>query len=307
MIDFHFLRPLWLVMLIPLCILVGLLLNRPTATQVWENVCDKHLLSQLLYLPGENKKRVALALLALSAFFMIFSLSGPAWKRLPVPIYKPIIPRIIVLDLSESMLANDLAPNRLERAKFKLHDIFTQKAPGQFALIVYSGEPYVVSPLTEDGQTIDALLSALTPEVMPVEGQKLEHALEEGSKLLQQAGFHHGDILVMTATAPSAEAIAVSETLAQKGINTSIIPLTKEESVSQFKELAEAGEGKFIPFSEDSSDIEEWLKKSITNNYKESSQSEIPIWQDEGRWFLVPALLLLLPVFRRGWLQKVQQ
>jgi len=64
------------------------------------------------------------------------------------------------------MLADDLTPNRLTRAKYKLIDILGKQADGQMALIAYAGDAHTVSPLTDDPQTIEVLLPALTPDVL---------------------------------------------------------------------------------------------------------------------------------------------
>ena len=171
---------------------------------------------------------------------------------------------------------------------------------------MYTGEPFVVSPLTEDGQTIDALLSSLTPDIMPVEGQQLATALEQGAQLIKQAGFQQGQLLVLTASAPSPESISTAKGLARAGIETSVIPvLSTDIALSpSFQQLVSAGQGELIRFTDTAADIDKWLAATHQHqHYTANLQDEIPLWRDEGRWFLIPALLLLLPVFRRGWLQ----
>src|SRR5580704_5495960 len=172
--EFHFLRPWWLLAVIPLLGLVILSWRQTPQLHAWSDVCDSHLLEHLLQKKGQNKRIASLSFLFLSILLMILSLAGPAWYKLPVPTYKSIEPRVLVLDMSPNMMATDLTPNRLSRAKFKLHYLFTRKNEGQFGLIVYTGEPFVVSPLTNDGKTIASLLSMLTPDIMPVGGQKLD-------------------------------------------------------------------------------------------------------------------------------------
>jgi Ca-activated chloride channel family protein len=304
--DFHFIRPWWLASIIPVVVTFWFFLRHDASVQSWRAVCDSHLLKHLLKTKKYGKKNLSLSLLFLSALFMILSLAGPSWTRLPVPTYQPIKPRVIILDMSDVMLERDLAPDRLTRAKFKLHDLFQKKGVGQFGLIVYTGEPFIVSPLTDDAQTIDALLSSLTPDIMPVEGNRLESALTEAEKLIEQAGFHQGEVLVLTAMAPENAAITTAKKLAGLGIRSSLIPLmaTPIES-SQFKEFVKAGDGSLIPFANNSDDIDQWLSSSDDAKYSLSHQNIVPVWRDEGRWFLIPALLLLLPVFRRGWLQRI--
>jgi len=308
MADFHFLRPEWLWSLLPLIGLLYLSWHQQPRLQSWDSICDAHLLRYLVKNKRANKRFPALLLLFFATVFMIIGLAGPTWSRLPVPAYQKMQARVIVLDMSEAMLEKDLSPDRLTRAKFKLHDLFSRREAGQTGMIVFTGEPFVVSPLTDDEQTIDSLLSSLTPEVMPVGGQRLNTALDQAAQLIKQAGFKEGEILVLTATTPNAAAIDTAAKLAAKGIFTSIMPIVADHTLSPlFQPLADAGHGQLLLFSDSGTDLAQWFKKTAENGvqYTRNDQDDIPIWRDEGRWFLLPALILLLPVFRRGWLQRI--
>lgn len=305
-IAFHFLRPWWLLMVIPLLGLLILLWRQKPGLCAWDEVCDSHLLKHLVQKQGQGSRTLALSLLALSMLFMIISISGPTWHQLPVATYKPIVPRVIVLDMSNDMQRTDLTPNRLSRAKFILRDLFATKHEGQFALVVYSGEPFVVSPLTDDAQTISSLLASLTPDVMPVGGHNLSSALSQAQQLLKQAGYEQGQILVMTGRAPDIAAQQMAEQLAAQGIDSSIMPVVAAKDVNPlFSRFAAAGEGQLIRYNADAQVLKPWFNRNSTNAYGLSAAADIPLWRDEGRWFLIPALLLFLPVFRRGWLHRM--
>lgn len=305
--EFHFLRPWWLLTLIPLLGLVSLFWRQRPKLQGWGEVCDPHLLAHLIHKKGQSKRVLFFAWVILSILFMIIGIAGPAWYKFPVATYKPIEPRVVVLDMSENMLISDLTPNRLARAKFKLHDLFSQKGTGQFGMIVFTGEPFVVSPLTEDGQTISSLLSTLTPDIMPVDGQRLDSALKEAARLITDAGFGYGQILVLTADAPSSESIDLVKKLASSGISSSIMPVRSDKDLNPlFQVFASAGQGQLLIYSPDSQDLAQWLDAGNgERQFDLSHDNDIPLWRDEGRWFLIPALICLLPVFRRGWLQRV--
>jgi Ca-activated chloride channel family protein len=304
--DFHFLRPWWLLMIVPLLGLALVLWRQKPKLHAWSEVCDPHLLNHLLQKKGQGQRMSSLLCLLLSVVFMILSIAGPAWYKLPVATYKPIQPRVLILDMSDNMMANDLTPNRLSRAKFKLHDLFARKDVGQFGLIVFTSEPFVVSPLTDDGQTISSLLSSLTPDIMPVTGQNLDSALNEASNLIKQAGYNQGQILVLTSDSPSAESIALAKKLAESGIDSSIMPVKTDKNLNPlFQKFADAGQGQLVRYTSNSSDLDQWLNASNNNEFALSKDEDVPLWRDEGRWFLIPALLLLLPIFRRGWMQRV--
>jgi Ca-activated chloride channel homolog len=305
--SFHFLRPWWFLGLIPLVLLIVRLWRQNSQLHAWSVICDSHLLAQLIQNRGTTKRRGALVLFFISSLLMIISLAGPAWSRLPVPAYHQIQPRVLILDMSDSMLVRDLTPDRLSRAKFKLYDLLSQKEAGQFGLVVYTGEPFVVSPLTEDSNTITSLLQALTPDIMPVSGHQLDKALEQAAQLIKQAGYTRGQLLVLTGTPPDSAALNTAEKFADKGIFTSVMPIVAEQTLtSLFQPLAKAGKGELLLVSNTPENLIKWLKVSNDNQqFVRSQQNDIPLWRDEGRWFLLPALILLLPVFWRGWLQRV--
>lgn len=305
--DFHFLRPWWLIALLPLLMVLWRLLRRTSALAAWSEVCDAHLLSHLLKSTGNSSRTTAIMCLFGSLLFMIISLAGPTWSRYPVPTFDPVQPRVIVLDMSEAMLNKDVSPNRLGRAKFKLHDLFKLKNQGQFGMVVFTGEPFVVSPLTDDARTIDALLSSLTPNVMPVAGHRLDSALIEAGKLITQAGFQQGNVLVMTATAPDSSAMSEARSLASQGIQVSILPVqNRDEARPLFNRFAEMGNGVNLSLSTDSTDLKRWLSSTkTTTQYTAGFLKDVPVWNDEGRWFLIPSILLFLPVFWRGWLLRI--
>ena len=315
--EFHFLRPWSFLLLIPMGIVVWQLRQMHHQLQSWSAVCDEHLLAQLVRHSGKSKRHYALGVVLISIFWVIFSLAGPSWSKYPVPSYTPIMPRVVVLDMSDAMLVRDLPPDRLTRAKFKLHDLFGGAGvkqislganAGQFGLVIFTSEPFVVSPLTDDAKTIDSLLENVSPGIMPVNGYRLDLALKDAANLIKQSGFTQGQLLVLTAATPNQAAINVAANLANLGITTSVMPIRSNENLNNalFERLATAGDGELLAFSDNSANLAAWLKQGKISQYlKFSQRDDIPVWRDEGRWFLIPTLLFMLPVFRRGWLQRV--
>lgn len=306
--SLHFIRPWSLLACIPLFILMLHLWRQNTRLPAWSAICDEHLLAALTNNKGESRRHFSLGLLGISGLFMIIALSGPSWIKLPTPVYKQIQPRVVVLDMTETMLDTQLQPDRLTRAKFVLHDLFNKAITGQLALVAYTGEPFVVSPLTDDGKTIDALLPMLSVDIMPTGGNNLQNALKESESLIKQAGYQQGQILVLTATPPDANAIREAKQLAKLQIETSVMPLVPNEALNTlYQPLANAGNGAVLSLANTQSEIQHWLNRiSPQSHFQPKYQQDFPQWRDEGRWFLLPAMLLLLPVFRRNWLQRME-
>ena len=139
---------------------------------------------------------------------MIVALAGPSWQKLPDVSYSARDARVVVLDLSRSMLAEDLRPNRLTRARFRLADLLARTEEGQVGLVSFAGDAYVVSPLTSDMNTIANLLPALQPDIVPVAGSRADLALELAADLLARSGQPGGQILLVT---DAADARAAAE------------------------------------------------------------------------------------------------
>ena len=96
----------------------------------------------------------------------------------------------------------------------------------------------------------------------------------------------------------------MAQKLAKQGMYVSIIPLVAEQSLfNQFSALARSGHGKNLPLSLQDQDLDQWLSMSQIDITTQSN-NEVSVWRDQGRWLIIPALLLLLPVFRRNWLQR---
>ena len=146
---------------------------------------------------------------------------GPTFAEEEQTVYQGLQSRVIVLDLSESMDAKDIKPSRLTRAKYKVADLLKQKSSGQTALIVFSGEPYVVSPLTKDTKTIAAMIPVLETVLMPVTGHDIGAALDKAGALL--SGMTSGDVILITDSVPGAKARKAAAKLRADGYRLDVL------------------------------------------------------------------------------------
>ena len=162
------LRPLWLLALLP------------WLWQGWRRRRDPGLLSpamQAYLLPSRHR---AIPWRWLACLPVILALSGPALRQQSLPMPSPALD-IWLLDLSDSMLAQDLAPDRATRVRLGLQemlaDIARQDAAHPIALILFAGDAYLAMPPTRDHQAIALLLPDLRPAIMPVQGSAPERAV----------------------------------------------------------------------------------------------------------------------------------
>ncbi|MBB72020.1 MAG: hypothetical protein CMF50_06440 [Legionellales bacterium] len=332
--QFHFLRPWWLLLLIPLLWAIIALWRRHTSQSNWQDVCDPHLLTHLLSHQTGHRHRWPVVLLAIAWLLTVLALAGPTWSHLPQAMFQSQQARVVVFDLTANMAAQDLKPNRLTRARYKLLDLLKHSDEGQTGLVVFSGEPHVVSPLTQDTNTIAAMVPSLNPNIMPVYGENMAAGLTMAGDLLRQANMPQGDILLITATKPDDKALAAAKKLADEGYHTSVlgigtskgtpislsdgqylkdksgaIVISKLDSAS-LKELARVGVGSYIPFSNGNQDVQQLLNSQQAHELRMQAakvEQTTSAWHDRGRWLLWLVLPLALLCFRRGWLREITQ
>jgi Ca-activated chloride channel family protein len=320
----HFIRPHWL-WLLPLVFLLPWLWKRSRRPSGdWTRACDPHLLRWLSVSQAGEKSRGGGRWLAGAAVLIaILALAGPSWEKLPDSSFSARDARMIVLDLSRSMLAQDLRPNRLTRARFRLADLLDQTGEGQVGLVSFAGDSYVVSPLTSDMNTISNLLPALQPGIVPVSGSRADKALEMAAALLERAGLRNGEILLVTDSASSADA-AKARNLYDNGIITSVLGVGTLEGApipsgagfvsdrsgnvviarldrASLQAVAQAGGGRYLELSATARESSLWLDQDGSEfARREGALGER--WQDAGPWLVLLLLPLALIGFRRGLL-----
>ncbi|WNM61130.1 VWA domain-containing protein [Candidatus Nitrospira neomarina] len=328
MAMFHFLRPEWFWGLLPLFGLFLLIARKGTTDQIWESVCDAHLLPHLLVGTEGATRRMPLVLLGSGWIVAVFALAGPVWSQLPQPVFRAESALVMVLDLSRSMDAQDVTPSRLTRAKHKILDMLKTRKEGQTALVVYAGESFVVSPLTNDANTLVTLVQSLETELMPLQGSRTDLALEKAHELLQHVGQARGDVLLLTDGEGDPATLKVVGELQSQGMRVSVlgigtvdgapIPETggflKDQDgtvvipkldIPSLQAIARVGGGHYATVSADDQDINRVLPSVVPRRALSSSTSEqrtTDLWREEGPWLVLLLLVLALPAFRPGWL-----
>jgi len=329
MTDFHFLRPWWLLAVLPLAALLWGLYRRRRSTGDWKDICDAALLPHVLIGGDGRASRHPLFIAALGGLLGILALAGPVWERLPAPAFRNIAAVVIVLDLSSAMDAADLKPNRLERARYKIADILKARKDGQTALVVYAGDAFTVTPLTNDAATITAQLFALGTGLMPVQGERIDLALESAARLLRQAGLRSGDILLVTAGERAAEAEDGARRLKADGYRLSVLGVGTEAGApiplpeggflkdgignivvprldtDALRKLARTGGGIYRDLTATAGDLDALLgffeQHAATDTQNEKTLN-VDQWKENGVWLLLALLPLAALSFRRGWL-----
>ncbi len=328
--QLHFLRPLWLLMLLPLAWLLWRHWHRQQQGGAWQSVCDAHLLPHLLIGASTRAARAPSLLLGIAGLLTVIALAGPVWSKLPQPVYRNSAATVVLLALSDTMNAADVTPTRLERAKLKLLDFLHRQREGQTALIAYAGEAFVVSPLTDDAATIAALVTPLKSDLMPVSGNQLSEALHKADELLDQAGvFKGGRILLIADSAGDSAALKRAASLRGKGRVLSLLAVgtgqgtpiaaadggfIKDSSGAivmatlnrpALEQIAAAGQGRLVDLTTNDDDLNHlWPEQqaSVLDPQHKGEDHVADVWREEGPWLLLLILPLVALVWRRGWL-----
>jgi Ca-activated chloride channel family protein len=171
-----------LIALFPVVALIALLLwvrrRRDAAASLGDPALVRRLAPTL-----ERLSRRRVALLVLAALLLGVAAAGPTWGREPVAAPR-VADVVLILDASNSMLVEDVRPNRLERQRALARDFLQRVRGARVAIVVFAGAGYVVAPLTRDYDALDAYLEALAPEMVPQGGTSLSHAMRQGAALL---------------------------------------------------------------------------------------------------------------------------
>lgn len=311
----HLLRPQWLWALALLPLLGWSWLRRRRRSNVWRRAVDAHLLPHLLAKDGRQSLS-GLWLAALGYVLAVAALAGPSWRQEQQPLWQSRTPLVVALDLSPRIEAGDLPPSRLLQARAKLATLLRERAGGEVALLAYAGEPYTVAPLTDDVANVALFLDALSPQVMPVPGQRSDLAIDWAAQLLRQAGFTRGDILLLSdqADAPARQAAARA---AGQGYRVSVLGLGSAQGAAyrdgqggvghaqldaaSLRALAAAGNGRYATLAPTDADLHALgvLQPTQQQDAAASGEHSGRVWLDQGYWLLPPLLLLALFAFRR--------
>lgn len=312
----HLLRPHWLWALLAIPLLYWWWRRRIGRESAWREAVDPHLLPHLLESGGGQRGHAALALGLIAYALAVLALSGPSWRQVEQPAWQTRAPLVVALDLSTAITATDLPPSRLLQARAKLATLLHERSAGQVALVAYAGDAFTVAPLTDDAANVALFLDALEPSVMPVDGQRGDRAIAWSVRLLRQAGFDQGGILLITdhadprARAAAAEARRQGYRVSALGLGTAAGSAYRTGmgaiaharlDAGSLQALAAEGGGTYAALAPGSDDLAALgvLDPPHTDG-SVAGGSAGRQWQDQGYWLLSPLLLLGLLAFRRG-------
>ena len=330
--NFHFLRPLFLWGLLPAFILVCLVLFIQNNRSTWSRAIDPALLPFLLDKNATPRATYPIFGLLLLWSLALIALAGPVWEQIPVPVQEREDALVIVADMSMSMYSTDVAPNRAIRAQRKIIDVLNlRRQEGQTALVVYAGDAHAVTPLTDDVETINNLVSSLEPNIMPILGSKPATGVELAITLLENSNLSQAQILLLTDGLNQDDIGAIRNLLGNSGHTLSVLGIGTEQGApipqegggflrdnnnaiviprlerDLLQQLATTTNGRYADAQLTDEDINFLLDESIFNENENlvDVEREFDIWYETGPWLLLLALPIAALAFRRGWLLSI--
>ena len=324
--DFHFLRPAFLWLLIPALAVLILGLYGIREQVKWQKIISPELRPFMIQAGSEKTIKWMQVLLFLFISLAVIGAAGPTWKLVELPEQTLETPLVIALDLSQSMMATDIQPNRLERAKFKIKDFLDANPGARTALIGFAGTAHVIVPLTRDYKIISSHLSGLSPKTMPFPGSDLESALMLADTVTNVTTAP-GTLLLFSDDFTEKTFIYLQQYVTQGKNSVVIVPINTPAGAdipaAGKKDPMRDKSGKTIhsalnndilsrlnsidgidisALTLDNSDMA-LLARNISSNleFKEKEEAKDDDWQDEGLWFGMPLALFILLWFRKGW------
>jgi len=319
---FHLIRPLWLVAVPLIGLLWWIIRRRDRLQQVPANMqLAPHLLAALTVNRSIRRGVRPVDLVALGLLLATLAAAGPAWQRIANPFFAESAPLVVAIEVSETMLANDVLPTRLDRARLKVLDLMEQRAGGRTALIAFAGSAHLVLPPTEDPQLVKPFLEALSPEIMPRAGENGAAALLLAHELLLREDTP-GSILFITDGLASADVpafLAYQEQVDAAGVvllvlgtqaggvarrsDGSLVTGTDGQRLQTGVDLASIGRlgVNVVRATTDNADLQRIARRLESNLLNALDKDVLAAWDDQGWWLLWPGALLGLFWFRRGW------
>ncbi len=311
--QLHFLRPAWLLLLVPAGFLIWSVYQRSDSLRAWKRVISPKLLEHLLILEaGKAGRWRPVYMLGLGWLVGILALAGPSWQMQASPFSEDLSALFIVVKVTPEMLAQDIQPSRLQRSVMKIHDLLEIKSDVRTGLIAYAGSAHLVMPLTSDAGVINTFAEALEPDIMPMSGDEPAQAIALANQRLKDAAVP-GSIILMTDSVDASQLAALKSIYQQGGYQVHILAMAADSDVippsgsypapaldlKSLREAARAMDGTVTEVTADKRDVEN-LSANIERSISHAPPQEGQQWKDSGYYLLVLLALILLTFFRQG-------
>lgn len=324
--GFHFIRPLWLLLLPLGPLLLWWWQRRNDPLQRWKGMIAPHLLAHLVVGDSERWRPRPIHLVCAALMLGSIACAGPTWELESPPFAEDRAPMMVAMDLSPAMNAMDVSPTRLERAKQKVRDLMALRVGGRTGLIVYTNMAHMVLPPTDDAALMEMFLSALSTDLLPGNGMNAGAALVLADRLLG-AESDPGTIVFFTSGFDDAQipafvahhqhsrqqvlmlAVGTTEGGALRAANGSIqtgpdgAPIVAKLDDNALQRLSSQAHVPLASITSGNQDMQ-WVQREAVHHLQLVNDKTTQHWKEYGYYLSYPLVLLALFWFRRGWMVR---
>ena len=335
--QFTFIRTgyLWLM---PIIIILFFILNRVLQNKTdWNSIIAEELRPYLLNKRGAKTTTIhswPLLAACIACLIACFCLAGPSWEKVSSPVEKNSHAMVVIADLTLSMHTTDIKPSRLVRMRYKILELLKRNKDRQIALVAYSGDAHIVSPLTDDSNNIAALVPSLTPEIMPGIGSNADAAFILAEQLLEQSAAKQRTLVWLTDEVLASQTESIIKQVRRQDAQLFIIGVGTEQggpvtlpsgkfvktdsgrivkapmSRDRLMTISTKTQGQYLDLRADNSDIDRIFNQELSlsvrgsspDNADKDSSQKVDQQYDRGAYFAIALLPFVLFSFRRGWL-----
>ncbi len=270
---FRFANPQYLYLLLIIPVLLGwFIYSRFRRKSQLKKLGDLGLLSELMPGVSNFRQHIKFYLTLLGLVGIIFIMARPQFGSKLESVKKKGLEVMVALDISNSMLAEDVQPNRLEKSKQMLYKLLDGLNNDKFGVIIFAGRPYTQLPITTDYQSAKIFISTIQPEIIRQQGTAIGAALEMAARSFSDEENKGQSIIVITdGENYEDDAVGMAKEIAKKGVQINVIGIGKPEgspipvagtnnykkdkdgntvisklNESMCKEIAQAGNGTYV-------------------------------------------------------------
>lgn len=320
MIEFRF--PIVLYFYIPLTILLSFWIWQSKKNKIFSET-DSYLRERLLSQMDLSNIKWKQRLLFASIIILIFAASGPQIGTRLAPLDRKGVDLVFAIDVSTSMNAEDVKPNRLEKAKFEISQMIRQLKGDRVALIVFAGSSHMYLPLTTDYEAARLFLDKIDTEMIPTQGTALSSALQTGlSAFTEDDSKYKVLVLVTDGEDHEGQAVELARKASDRGMiihavgvgtaSGSLIPTKDKQGIRDYKrdesgklittiinenillDIADAGNGSYVKFDNKPANFKN-IMKAIDSMEKRTLKSQIySEFEDRYQLFALVSFILML-------------
>ena len=218
MFRFENIEFIYLLVLIPVLLLV-FIMGRRIRKRSLKRFGDPAILNRLMPFLSVNRPVVKFLLILFALVFIILGMARPQFGSKLEEIKRKGIEIVIALDVSNSMLAEDIQPNRLEKAKQAIARLVEKLADDKIGLIVFAGDAYVQMPVTSDYTSVKMFLSSINTQIVPKQGTAIGSAIDLGINSFSPDNEVSKALIIITdGEDHNDDAVSLAREAAEKGI-----------------------------------------------------------------------------------------